>query len=181
MNDDIKLPWILAGYELFSKEGPKGLIIEKIARLVNKNKSSFYHHFADIDVFTEYLLDHQLKRAKIIGTKEKLCKNIVPDLINLFLDVKQDLFFNRQLRINRYIPEFKKCIEKTEENDNSFIEIWTNSLDLNKNKKVAELYLNLIIENFYLQITEETFTFDWLVMYFNDIQEMIKEFKKINS
>ena len=57
MTKDNKLPWILCGYNIFSKEGPKGLKIEVIARQVSKNKSSFYHHFADLEVFTEILLN----------------------------------------------------------------------------------------------------------------------------
>ena len=50
---DTKLPWILCGYDIFSKEGSNGLKIEVIARRVNKSKSSFYHHFADLDLFIE--------------------------------------------------------------------------------------------------------------------------------
>ena len=37
MKIDTKEPWILCGYETFSKEGQKGLKIEVIARQINKN------------------------------------------------------------------------------------------------------------------------------------------------
>lgn len=56
MNDAIKLPWVEAGYQLFAEHGPKGLKVEVIARHVKKSKSSFYHHFSDLEVFTEELL-----------------------------------------------------------------------------------------------------------------------------
>lgn len=42
MNEGLKLPWIIAGYDLFAKEGPKGLKIEVMASNVKKSKSSFY-------------------------------------------------------------------------------------------------------------------------------------------
>lgn len=63
-------PWILAGYELFAIDGPTGLKVEVISRKVNKSKSSFYHHFADLEVFTEYLLNYHMERAKAIAQLE---------------------------------------------------------------------------------------------------------------
>jgi AcrR family transcriptional regulator len=85
MMKDSKQPWILCGYNIFSKEGPKGLKIEVIARQVNKNKSSFYHHFADLEVFTEILLNFHLERSEIIAAQERLCKTVIPDLVNLLI------------------------------------------------------------------------------------------------
>ncbi|NQZ48466.1 MAG: TetR/AcrR family transcriptional regulator, partial [Erythrobacter sp.] len=68
---DLLLPWIKAGYTLFAEEGPQGLKVEVIARRVNKSKSSFYHHFADLEVFTEFLLDHHLKQSAHLAELEK--------------------------------------------------------------------------------------------------------------
>ena len=92
MNDSMKA-WILCGYEIFSREGLNGLKVEVIARRVQISKSSFYHHFADLECFTEMLLNYHLLRAEIISEKEKLCKNVNPELINLLLEFKQDLLF----------------------------------------------------------------------------------------
>ena len=54
INENIK-PWIIKGYELFANKGSLGLKVEVISKAVNKSKSSFYHHFADIEVFLELL------------------------------------------------------------------------------------------------------------------------------
>ena len=89
-----KKPWILAGYEIFAYKGPIALKVEVLARIVGKNKSSFYHHFADLEVFIEILLDYHLDRAAIIAKQESECKNVVPELLLLILEVKQDLFFD---------------------------------------------------------------------------------------
>lgn len=70
---------------------------------MTNDKSPFYHHFADLEVFIQILLKHHLERAKMIADKERLCKNVVPDLLRLLVEVKSDLLFNRQLRINRNI------------------------------------------------------------------------------
>ena len=178
MTNDNKQPWILVGYHLFAREGPKGLKIEVIARQVNKSKSSFYHHFADLEVFTQILLEHHLERAKTIADKERLCKNVVPDLLHLLVEVKQDLLFNRQLRINRNISQYKQCFEKaSREVGEAILGIWAETLSLDNNSDLAHMVLNLSLENFYLQITEETLTYEWLLNYVSELQMMVKAFE----
>jgi len=45
--------WIKAGYETFALTGLSSLKIEPLAKKVGKNKSSFYHYFADIELFVD--------------------------------------------------------------------------------------------------------------------------------
>ena len=111
MKVNIEQPWIEAGYEIFAREGPKGLKVEQIARVVGKSKSSFYHLFADLEVFQQKLLEYHLQRAKEIAVEAAKCKNMVPDFINMGLEAKSDLLFDRQLRVHRDNPEFRRCFE----------------------------------------------------------------------
>ncbi|MFM9840933.1 MAG: TetR/AcrR family transcriptional regulator [Cyclobacteriaceae bacterium] len=179
MKTDSKTPWIVCGYQTFAKEGPNGLKIEVIAREVNKNKSSFYHHFADLNIFMEVLLDYHMERAKIISSQEALCKNVVPDLLNLLVTIKTDLLFNRQLRINRTNEQFKSCFQKSSRMvGESILDIWAEMLGLTDNSDLARMVLNLSIENFYLQITEETLTYEWLENYMAELKNMSEEFNK---
>ncbi|GAB4199331.1 MAG: hypothetical protein OHK0057_31250 [Thermoflexibacter sp.] len=176
--EDTKQEWILVGYELFAKEGPKGLKVEVIARKVGKSKSSFYHYFADMEVFTELLLHYHIEQAKIIGQKERMCKNVVPELLLLLVEIKQDLLFNRQLRIHRNIPAFKDCFEKVNrEIGEAIIGIWAEMLGIPTQESLANLVLGLTMENFYLQITEETLNYDWLLNYVQEIRLMVQGFK----
>lgn len=179
MTADNKQIWILCGYELFANKGPNGLKVEVLARQVNKSKSSFYHHFADLELFTELLLEYHLERAKIIADKERLCRNVVPELLTLLLEFKQDLLFNRQLRINRNNQEFKLCFEKTSrEVGQAILGIWAETLGLTESSNLANIVLNLSLENFYLQITEQSMTYEWLLSFVSELQTMVKEFKK---
>jgi AcrR family transcriptional regulator len=173
-----KHPWILVGYNMFSEEGPRGLKVEVIARKVGKSKSSFYHHFADMEVFTEALLNYHLERAIVISEMEKRCKNVVPDLLNVLIEVKEDLLFNRQLRINRQNPAFKICFEKSsKEVGEAILGIWAEMLGLSENSHLAQIVLNLSLENFYLQITEDTLTYEWLINYVDDLKKMVNAFQ----
>jgi AcrR family transcriptional regulator len=175
---DSKQPWILVGYNIFSKEGQTGLKVEVIARKVGKNKSSFYHHFADTEIFIEALLNYHLERAVVIADMEKSCKNVVPDLLNVLIEVKEDLLFNRQLRVNRQIPAFKNCFEKSSKTvGEAILGIWAEMLGLGDNSHLAQIVLNLSLENFYLQITDDSLTYDFLLNYINDLKKMVTGFQ----
>jgi hypothetical protein len=131
-------------------------------------------------VFTAYLITAHLERSKIISIKAKACENMVPDMLNLLIDIKQDLLFNRQLRINRHLPDFKKCFENANKPvENAFIKIWSEAIGLEGKEFLAQVVLNVTVENFYLQITEENLCYDWLLNYFEEIRFMIKSFHTI--
>ena len=179
MKEEKTLPWIHVGYELFAQDGPKALKVEVIARLVNKSKSSFYHHFADLEVFTELLFQYHLERAAIMGEREAACKNVDPELLEVLIEFKQDLFFNRQLRVNRHVPAFKQCFEKAGEIvGNSILGIWAEMLGLDGKSHLANIVLGLTIENFFLQMTEETMNYEWLSNYIKEIQFMVSQLGK---
>lgn len=56
---------------LLGEEGG-GLPGEYSSLLSNKMiNSSFYHHFADLEVFTEVLMEEHLKRASIVAERER--------------------------------------------------------------------------------------------------------------
>jgi AcrR family transcriptional regulator len=174
MKETIKDPWIKIGYDLFAHEGPNGLKIELLARKVAKNKSSFYHHFADMEVFTNQLLAYHLTQSKAIALQAKECKAIDPDLILLLISVKTDILFNRHLRVHRDNAVYKKCfLEANQPIEEALLPIWTAALGLTTKKNLSKIILNLTIENFYLQVTDTNLTHEWLVSYFDEIKKMV--------
>ena len=169
--------WIIKGYETFALAGENGLKIEKLAKEVGISKSFFYHHFADIVVFTENLLFHHLEKAQIIAEKEKRAKTINPELINILIDHKIDLLFNRQLRINANNPNFKKTLQKSNEIiGKDFIELWLTDAKISLTKPQVAGLFELALENFYLQINPENIEKNWLESYFENLNRIIKSF-----
>ncbi len=176
---EVQKPWIEYGYKVFAFEGPQGLKIERLSREIGKNKSSFYHHFADLEIFTSLLLDYHITQVILIAEKESYCKSI-NELFDIIIEYKIYLMFNRQLRIHRINDEFEKCFVKTNEiTVKSIIGIWAEMLGLKDNSYLAGLVLNLSLENFYLQITDETLNHTWLNNYINQLRELIFAFKKM--
>lgn len=70
MTNDKKYIWLQLGYELFATKGPKELKIEILAKKVGKSKSSFYHFFADLELFVEELLKYHIEQSYTIAKKE---------------------------------------------------------------------------------------------------------------
>ena len=172
---DIHKDWIETGYRTFALEGPKGLKIERISKDVGKNKSSFYHHFADLEIFTSILLVHHIEQSKIVTAKESSCTDI-KDLINVLIEHKIDLLFNRQLRINRENIEFKNCFQTVNEMTiSAIVPLWYKLLSIDKNLPLNELVLKLSLENFFLQITDETINKDWLHEYFKGLKNLVSK------
>lgn len=58
----------------------------------------------------------------------------------------------------------------------AFLKIWAKDVGLETKPKLAEVFLGLILENFYLQITDETLTAEWLSTYFKNIRNMVMQF-----
>lgn len=171
------LPWIEKAYRTFAYEGPGGLKVERLAKEVGKNKSSFYHHFVDLPLFTDSLLEYHLAQAKIIAHKEAEAANI-PDLISVLTEHKVDLLFNRQLRIHRSNRAFATSFEKTNAlTGPAIIKLLAEWLELQHNSYLAELVLRLSLENFYLQITDETLNESWLTNYFQELRTLSRAFK----
>lgn len=141
--------WLENGYQMISKTGFAKVNVEPIARTINKNKSSFYHYFGVWEGFNEYLLEYHLYEAEKFALKINNCKNIIPDMVDVFLYHKTDIFFHKQLRINRDNPHFKRCFESVYNIfENAILEKWQSFLILENQSFLAAKILSLLRENF---------------------------------
>jgi AcrR family transcriptional regulator len=171
-------PWIEIGYQLVAESGFNKLSVELISRKVGKNKSSFYHHFGELNVLISELLSHHLQRAKLLATELEGCESIRPGMIHVFLQFKVDFLFHKQLRIERGNADFERCFEEVHALFESAIEeIWAEYLQMGQQKQLSKTFLRLVSENFLLQITEENYTFDWLNSYLSEVAGMLNQLK----
>lgn len=175
--EDARLPWIEVGYHVFATEGPGGLKVEVIAREVGKSKSSFYHHFADMEVFTYLLLDYHQTQARRLAALEKACASIDPELIAVLVDNRIDLLFSRQLRVHREVEIYRSCFEQSNaEVAEAFMELWAKELGLEGRMALARDFFFHALENFYLRITPEDLNEQWLRAYFAESKQLVAQF-----
>jgi AcrR family transcriptional regulator len=177
MTADSTETWIKEGYEIFALTGQPGLKVEPLAKRVGKSKSSFYHHFADLELFMEQLLHYHLERCHIIAAKEQKAKNIDPELIHILVEHKTDLLFNRQLRINQNIKPFAvTLLQSNKIVGDAFVMIWVKDLNLQLSQKQIEGIFTLALENFYLQINADNLNHTWLSGYFANLKRIAANF-----
>lgn len=169
--------WIKAGYEIFAINGQAGLKIEPLAKTVGKSKSSFYHHFADIELFISDLLKHHIEQSFVIAVKEQNATRIDPELINILVEHRTDLLFNRQLRIHRNIKLFADTLFQSNKIvGDSFVNVWIKDLNLQLTQKQIEGIFTLALENFFLQINSENLNHKWLSDYFSNLKKITSNF-----
>ena len=174
---DRRSSWINLGYELFAHSGAAGIKVEALAKAVGKSKSSFYHHFADVELFIDELLQFHLQQAHCIAEKERLAKCIDPDLITILVEHKTDLLFNRQLRIGRNNKHFAETLEQSNRIvGQTFVALWVRDLNLNLSQPQLEGIFELALENFYLQINPQNINHPWLSDYFAQLKRIVARF-----
>ena len=167
--------WINSGYLRFAEGGVAEVRIEAMARDTGISKSSFYHHFADLDVFFEALCTYHLEQAAIIAEKEAACTTIDPELIEVLTEHRTDLLFNRQLRVLRDDPVFGRCLRDADAAmGDGFIALWQRDLKLPVTHEQLRALFGLAIENFFLQLTPEHLNREWLRTYFKQLRLVVK-------
>lgn len=177
MATDTSSDWIAAGYEMLALSGPAGLKIEPLAKKVGKSKSSFYHFFADLDVFTGLLLKHHLTQSAIMAEKENTAQRIDPDLVAVLVEHRIDLLFNRQLRIYQNVPQFAETLRRSNELvGDAFITLWARDLGLQLTRAQLEGLFTLALENFFLQINADNLNTRWLSAYFANLRSITARF-----
>lgn len=167
--------WIKVGYEMFATKGHIGLQVEPISRIVGKNKSSFYHHFTDLEFFIDELLAFYLKQSKIILEKENNAKNFNPDIINIFLEHKNDILFSKQLLLNQQDKKFRKVLLISNENVSAnYVLLLKTDFNVNLKPRGIESFFELVSNDFFLQINEDNLHFDWLANYVINMRRLAK-------
>ena len=169
--------WILKGYEMFALHGESSIKVERLAKEVGISKSSFYHYFADLEIFIDSLLDYHLEQSRKMAVKENAAVSIDPELIQILVEHKVDLLFNRQLRIHQNNPKYFDILNMSNGIiGNEFVHLWVRELDLKLGFEQLQGLFELALENFYLQINFENLHYDWLSNYFKNLRRIALNF-----
>ncbi|MCK5701471.1 MAG: TetR/AcrR family transcriptional regulator, partial [Cyclobacteriaceae bacterium] len=82
--DNSKQKWIEKGYEHFALYGPENISINAISKEIGSPRASFYHHFSDMEVFINFLLETHLDVFKsYVEEGKEYCDCLIPDFYQL--------------------------------------------------------------------------------------------------
>lgn len=155
--------WIDAGYDLFSIEGQDGIQVERLARVLGLNKSGFYHYFGDRETYFEHLMQHHSHLGTAFIKTAATLDSYDPGFIQLMVDNKSFVMFNRQLLRNRHEPIFLKTHDELQGRLDPVIgPLWAKSLGLDAESTIARRYFEIVRDVLNSRLDNENLTYPFL-------------------
>lgn len=165
--------WVKAGYKLLGTEGPEGIKIERLARILGLNKSGFYYYFKTMEAFLVHLLEYHVEIAHRVASEIGECETIDPDLLRLMLRQKFFFLVESQLLVRSGLAHAGATADEagaiiTKE----LILLWRRNNEGPTDAEAAEAYLNIIRHFIYARIDAANITYEFL-------RDLIDETKKV--
>jgi AcrR family transcriptional regulator len=155
--------WIETGYKLFAEEGPEGIQVERLARILNRNKSGFYHYFGDMESFSGELMKHHYKLFDQFLKDVESCTNVDPESVKVLIKHKVTVMAQMHLVRNKSNPMFYGSHQALDDNVSQAMQpIWAKHLNISNNPELVSQYFSMIRDMFYSRITWSNFTYDFL-------------------
>lgn len=171
--------WIETSYTLFAHDGPEGIHIEKIARILGLNKSGFYHYFGTLEIFYEFLIQHHFRKVDAAIKDAQEAQRLDPDYLDKI--VKHKVTFMVQMQLTRHqnnVLFSKACLKVNQKIDQSIIQLWNEHLGLNDNDDLSLLFLGFVRDSFYARVSFENFNYNFLHTLASEAKRIIEEIQQ---
>ncbi len=166
--------WVEAGYNLFVKEGPDGLQVERLARILGLNKSGFYHYFGDMENYTSRLIKYHYREFDHFMYDVERCNSVDPEYIQVIYNHRVMAMGQMQLARNKDNPMF---LGAHKEGDERVVaqtrRIWAEYLNLKDKLELAGQFHGLLRDIFYTRITWEKFTVEYLRILMEEVRDVV--------
>jgi len=113
--------WINAGYDLFAQEGYEGLMVERLARILNLNKSGFYHYFGAHEIYFECLVRHHHRMVDLLIKDIGNIRTFDPGYLHVLVNHPVKVIANMQLMRNQHIKIFEQTLNEVNHKVNGAI------------------------------------------------------------
>lgn len=149
--------WVELGYQLFSEEGHEGFQVDRLARILGKNKSSFYHYFPDKELFINSLINLHWKRAMEFKEQVKELEDFDPGFINVLLQNRMTILFHMNLTRNKDVMIFRNTYSKVNEFiDLAIVPLWAKHFEISES--LAKQLFPTARDTFYSRLAKDIFT-----------------------
>jgi hypothetical protein len=170
---DTSQKWIGAGYELFARYGSEGMQTEKLARILKRNKSGFYHYFGEHHIFISRLIEHHFVVNKLYNDEMALLNDFDPGYLKLAVKYKNAVLFQKHLRQEINNPVFQESFNAIKKkNEKYIIPLWASYLKISGNQDLATELFNIFRDIFFFRITFDNLDY-------NHIKVMAESFSRI--
>lgn len=179
--------WIEAGYERFAHEGPSGIQVERLARIIGLNKSGFYHYFGDHDIYIESLVSYHSDRVHQFAVEAGTLKTFDPEYLKLVVTYKLTSMVQMQLGRNQKTQLYAKAFTDLNLTLSSAVaQLWADFIHIPDNPELAIRYYHLVRSTLYANGNGSTeLNYETLHALANDakviVQDLIKREKSSHS
>jgi len=154
--------WTEVGYSLFAEEGLDGIQVERLARMLQLNKSGFYHYFGDLDGYCEELLKVHKRKTDVYLEEVATLKSIDPDFLMLLVKYKVPIMFQLQL-LRTENPLFHKAAELVDQKEEVILrDRWAEYLGIHENPSLAIRYYSIVRDMFYARVNLKNLEYPFL-------------------
>ncbi len=155
--------WTEVGYELFATEGLDGIQVERLARILQLNKSGFYHYFGDMEVFCEELLRLHDKICDQYLIEVSKLTSIDPGFLQLMIKYKTGVLFNLQLIRHNDNPLFHKKAERVDLEEEVLLRaLWSDYIGFHDSPPLAIKYYGIVRDMLYTRLSPQNFNYPFL-------------------
>lgn len=171
--------WIVAGYERFAHEGPLGIQVERLARIIGLNKSGFYHYFGDHDTYITELINHHADLIHQFALEARPLKTFDPEYLQLVVKYKLTSMVQMQVGRNQKSPLFTNAFNDLNSTLSSVVApLWADFINIPDNPELAIRYYQLVRNTLYANFHSSELNYDVLHSLAQDArviaQDMIK-------
>lgn len=172
--------WLEAGYEMFAREGGHALKVERLARLLNLNKSGFYHHFGSPKQFQIELFSYHIRVARQMALEIPECKKVDPDFLLLIVKYKWCFLFQGQLLRRSNLDDYEATfLEVARILDTPFLPLWCQHIQREDNMELASKYFSLFRDSCYARVNGDNISYLFLRNLLTESEAVIEEISKI--
>jgi len=155
--------WTEAGYGVFAREGLNGIQVERLARILQLNKSGFYHYFGDLEGFCAELLNAHKKKTDQFVQELSDIKRLDPDCLHLVINNRVTIMFQVQLtrsQSNYLLYAASELVDKKIEI--AMRELWCDYMEIPYHSDLALRYYAIVRDMFYTRISFQNFNYTFL-------------------
>jgi len=155
--------WTEAGYNLFAREGLEGIQVERLARILQLNKSGFYHYFGDLEGFCLELLELHKKNVNIFIEELHGIKKLDPDYLHLVISHAKTAMFQVQLirsQGNHFLYAASEMVDQKVQV--AIRDLWCDYLDVPSDTDLGMRYYAMVQDVFYTRISFPNLNYTFL-------------------
>jgi len=168
--------WTEAGYNLFAREGLDGIQVERLARILQLNKSGFYHYFGDLEGFCVELLELHKKKIDDFVDEVYGIKRLDPDYLHLVISHAPTVMFQVQLIRNTNNHFLYAASEMVDRKVQSAIrELWCDYLNIPSDTSLGIRYYAIVRDMFYTRISFQNLNYTFLHKMVADAKSIMDE------